>query len=109
MILPDSVTVKRAAPTTDVYGNVTSSWTSPTTATYPGRLVQASSFETLGTDRDAVRTSARLYLNASADLRSRDRVTVAGKTWEVVGEPYAPRGTYGVRGYLQADLLRVEG
>lgn len=110
MTLPDSVTVKRASATTDTYGNATTSWASPTTvATVRGRLVQTSSSESPTTDRDAVRTTARLYLPAGTDLRSRDRVTLSGKTWEVSGDPWTPRGSWGVLGLLQADVYRVEG
>lgn len=69
------------------------------------RLEESSSTEKLD-DRDAVMTSAVIYLMPEADIRADDTVTVDGKTYRVVGDPIKRSGFSSLH-HLEAQVMEV--
>lgn len=106
----DTVTLVRAALTTDKYGSVTPDWLNATRTEYSGVSVQPdSSTESVG-DRSDVITGWRLTTSKGRDFPAlpSDRVEFDGMTLEVDGEV----GRYLVGGqihHVQARLRRVNG
>lgn len=82
------------------YGDPTRVWAD--TDTYPARLTQVSTEER----QDRAIAEWNLYLPADADITAADRVTVDGATYEVIGEPYRPRGRRDVH-HVKAHVRRV--
>jgi hypothetical protein len=69
------------------------------------RLEESSSAEKLD-DRDAVMTSAVLYLMPEADIRSDDTVTVDAKTYRVNGDPIRRSGFNSLH-HLEVKVMEV--
>ncbi len=82
--LPETVVVQRATAAADGAGGRAVSW-SPA-GTYPGRLAPAGGEdEREFAGRVAGRSLWRITVPAEADVRLADRVSVGGRTFEVVG------------------------
>jgi head-tail adaptor len=104
-----TVTVLRAAETTDRYGNPMSDWSSPNTHDISGCVLQPlAGEETLSLDADSVLSRWSLDTPADADLTATDRVSYAGEVYEVdgqIGDWPSPTGRLRHR---QAMLKRLE-
>lgn len=86
----ETVTRLRAGTVTDPYSNEASEdWTSPTSLAIE-TLAPAEprpSGEPLEDARNSVVSGFTLYLPTDADVTARDRMTVRGDTYDVLGDP----------------------
>lgn len=94
---------KWTAGTEDVYGNVTVTYTDG--GVWPVRLEQTGGTETT-VDEDTLISDWRLIGRADMPIGGRDRVTVDGITFEVVGPPAVQRTPRGPH-HIEARLRHV--
>lgn len=91
MIFPygETVTVVRAGLVDDGYGNEVPDWANGTSTPYEGCAVaQGSRGSEVLTDRNAVLSDLVVFMPSGADVLPTDRLSVRGRTYEVVGEPF---------------------
>lgn len=107
----EEITIVRALPTADRYGNVVADWSTATRETVQGcALAPRSDGEERSQSRQGVIVGHTLYAPAGTDLRAADRVEARGLTFEVEGFPESWRNPYtGVDFGVEASLRRVEG
>jgi hypothetical protein len=106
-LLVHDVTILRATTTTDRYGNLTVTWSTPTETAVKGWISQRSRSEE-NTQRDAQISDWVLFVPADTDIVGGDRVTWNGVTYEVDGPPWrawTPRGEH----HVEASLRVVSG
>jgi hypothetical protein len=87
----------------DKYGNATLSAT--VLGPFACRLEETGSTEKLD-NRDAVMTTATLFLMAEADIQADDTVTVDGVTYRVEGDPVRRSGLNSLH-HIEARLMAV--
>lgn len=87
----------------DKYGNATH--TSSVLGPFACRLEETGSTEKLD-DRDAVMTSATLFLMPEADLQADDTVTVDGVIYRVEGDPVRRSGLRALH-HIEARVMAV--
>ncbi|MFG3476474.1 hypothetical protein ACGF3K_14580 [Streptomyces sp. NPDC047980] len=111
MLYLQSITILRAATTTDEYGNEKASWADPLRIPVSGVNVQPAAGSDEDTDdKQLTVTGWRLYTprGMDLDLRETDRVEAEGTVMQVVGKVArwpAPGG--GVH-HIEADLREVD-
>lgn len=111
MITGETVTVLRAGPGTDRYGDPVKDWTDPTRIDIDGcALAPTATDEDRGAGREGVTDSWDLFCPPGADITAVDRVEARGQVYEVDGQPAAWASPYGgTTGGIQVTLRRVEG
>jgi len=85
-MMRDAVTITNPSAGTDAHGNAVADFTASAPSRVRGRLAPQSTADG-GPGRDARTVTVTLYLLPSAPIRAESRVTVRGRTYEVVGEP----------------------
>lgn len=98
------VDILTAGTRTDDYGDPQPDWTAPTEITVKGWWAWVASFEVLD-GRDATSTTSKVYLPAGTPITARDRVRIAGRIYEVNGEPmpaWTPRGEHHIECFLSS-------
>jgi head-tail adaptor len=106
-LLVRTVSVLRAATTTNRYNDSAKNWDSTTSWTVNGWLAQQSTSETLD-HREAVSQGLILHLDADTEIAAGDRVRIDGVTYDVAGEPnvaWTPRGAH----HIECQLTVVVG
>lgn len=102
--------IQRAGATTDRYGNAGIDWAHPTSTSVTGWL--DTNQRRMGEDsknRDEADSDGNAFLPPDTDIRSSDRLIVAGQTYQVFGIP-APvvRPGWGVH-HIECRIKRFEG
>lgn len=106
-LMPHTVTILRAATTTDRYGNEVRDWATATRTTSRAWLEQQKGSENTA-DRDQQRSTWLLILPLGVEISGSDRVEYEGDTFDVVGPPatyYSVRGPH----HIEAELTWIEG
>ncbi len=106
--LPDRVAILRQPDGADEYGDPLPVGAFELVGVARGWLQQITAVEKVESNRSPAESSWRLYLRADADLRIRDRVRIADRTFDVHGEPYTVHRPEGPS-HVQATLTYVEG
>lgn len=108
--MSETVTVLRAAATTDRYQNTVADWTDPVRTDVAGCMVAPRSSSEDNDGRTAMIVGLTVYLPAGTDLQPADRLEVRGVVYEVDGEPGDWRNPYtDTRAGLEVAVQRVTG
>lgn len=102
------VTILRAPPVEDRYGNQAPDWENADETDTTGWKWQQSSGETTIEGRDASTTIEMLALPAGADIVDTDRVRIGADVYDVNGRPdrlSTPRGEH----HIEVNLKLVDG
>lgn len=108
--LPDEVTILRALPGVDEYGNQIKAVDNTVGKIVRGFLQREQGVGGESTTAERTFTSSffRLYLPAGTDITAHDQVQIEGVTYSVEGEPVAARNLTGTS-HIKARLRKVEG
>ncbi|MCG5460845.1 hypothetical protein MED01_004271 [Micromonospora sp. MED01] len=86
----ETVTVLRAGLVDDGYGNQVRDWSAATSTPYAGCAVaQNGRDESLTGDRNAIASDLIVFMPSGAGVLATDRLEIRGRSYEVVGEPFA--------------------
>lgn len=108
----DTVTRLRPQTSTDVHNPTVAfpDWTKTPSST----PISGVRFQMVGSDEEinlrfGVRVDARLLASATVDIDPQDRITYAGVTYEVIGEPMVHRGPTGAAAHTETRLRVFRG
>lgn len=104
----DTVTVMRA-PLVESRGSSVRDWSNAKGHEIGGCSVQVSSATGDIQGREHASVSCLLLAPPGSDIAIGDRIIFDGKTWNVVGEPYAQRSATGRISHLVATMERRDG
>lgn len=107
----ETVTVRRAATTTDRYGNTVRDWTSVTDTDVDGCAVAPNGApETTSDGREAAVERLTIYMPVGSDVEATDRVVVRGDVYDVDSEPSAWTSPYsGTARGVEVTARRSQG
>lgn len=109
-ILNIPITIQRAGPGPDRYGNTNLDWTNPTSVTVNGWLDtnQRKMREEIA-NRDEIESDGNAFLPAGTDVLGTDRLIINGITYQIYGVP-APvyRPGWGLH-HVECRIKRSEG
>jgi hypothetical protein len=105
----DTVTVIRAAPESDSYGDKIRNWDNATYTNVEGCRVQPATADENTVDRNQVNRRWLLFAPLAADIVATDRIRWQDTDYDIDGEIRRWPSPSGRLDHLEADLIRVEG